>query len=106
MDAVGPDDKVICVDATSHLNGRGSWRGEQLTLGAIYTVRTVNAVRGTITIWEITRKQHNGLKWGYKICRFRPIRDNNTDITIFREIVDRELHPDPFIRRVPKKELV
>ena len=108
MDAVGPGDKVECI--------RDDWwcyNNEACPVkGSIYIIRNFyTAINGTIgyRFIEIINPPHLYLGAQYVESAFtpswfRPIRDDKTDITIFQEIVDRELNPD---RLVPqKKELV
>lgn len=92
-EAIGPGMKVECINATPKPDS-GGWTPP--TLGAIYTVAEVGKFHPyypdgiEVRLVEIKNRARGGV-WdgydvGYDIDRFRPIRDDQHSIEVFRKI--------------------
>ena len=79
MSDIGPGDRVECVN-DGYCKGMP---GGRLNLGNIYTVASVYVSWGH-TFLSLRDGPNDG---GWFIERFRPIRDNSTDIEQFRKLV-------------------
>lgn len=90
--------KVVCVNA-GLLPGQPPYtewdEGEALVEGKIYTVRRCFVEDGRLILWldEVARSRRARLAWGnnvgYGACRFRPLIELKTDISIFKRILER-----------------
>ena len=87
-------EQVICVDDS--LPERGWWLGPAVVKNEIYTVRGRSGAgpdgRKGFLLYEVTTGTFrlSGGEVGYGTDRFAPIKDTETDISIFTEI-DREV---------------
>lgn len=89
-----PGMKVECVD-DGHKNSLYRWGGDPIIVGRIYTVLSVGPTphpdfSGRPSVFLVEAKnitpRSSGLDYGYSVHRFRPIRNRDTSIEIFREI--------------------
>lgn len=89
--------KVVCVEA-GPIQGqsiRSRWyRGEEIFEGTIYTVRRCFLdIDGDWIVWleEVARTPRSRELFdediGYNACRFRPVVERPTDISIFTKIL-------------------
>jgi len=90
--------QVVCVNADK--DGPGIWLGDPPVVGAVYTIRAMRPtsakVEGEPLVWLYFEEIHRLAIWpygelGYWHTRFRPLetRKRETDISVFREILDK-----------------
>lgn len=84
--------------------------------GCVYVVRQVvtyigpdvppaNVRHGDLVIHLFDAPSRVGIHWGYATSRFRPAVDRKTDISVFKEILDREPPLEDLLRYVEDDEL-
>jgi len=89
--------KVVCVNADSSIPGNigFGWHPwyEALVEGQVYTVRRYYMYCDRPAVWleEIERSEHSRNHWGpdvgYAACRFRPVIERKTDISVFTDML-------------------
>lgn len=84
-------DCVVCVDSES--NPGSIWRsGEELTEGAVYTIREIRVGGLTESVCfllnELRRKceYRTDHLFGYRATRFRPVHDTTTQVELLKRI--------------------
>ena len=85
--------KVVCVNAEGMKYGPRKWA--RLTTGQIYTVRAlVDGMDEDGRLWPALLLQEisnpiapRGVEYNYASCRFRPIVERKTDISVFKAML-------------------